>query len=613
MKKLTHSAAARTVAFILCLLCGLTALLCAAGYCFTKINRDDTLPEPDSVPVYREAVHGLLLDALNQKYYTGEYPDLPSGYSYTVTEYSVKTDKETVLFDSRTKNALPLGVSFTMEQNGRLTEAQAYLEPKQTPGEELSQLRSSVNTLLRFQNAYLPVGIAAAVLCLALFLFLMASMGKTPDGVKLRGVHRVPLDLFLAAALAAVAVPANFYFDLSEINLLYNPLWVWMMPVTLMALWIGFVVLLTLCTISARLRAGKWWRNSIIYIVCRFVYRAVRGFVRALPIAWKGILVYAAVVLVNFFGTLFTWISGSVFLLLMLATLDIAGLYFVIRAVRQLKTLQTAAQKLAAGDLTYTVDTEKMYPVLKEHGDNLNAVSVGMSRAVNERMKSERFKTELITNVSHDLKTPLTSIVSYVDLLKKEPIESESAQEYIDVLDRQSQKLKKLTADLVDASKASSGALPVHSEKLDLGELLRQSAGEYTEKFAAAGIAPVLLVPEGETYVTADGRLLWRVLDNLLGNAVKYAQSGTRLYLELMQDETETVLTLKNISREPLNIPAEELMERFVRGDGSRHTDGSGLGLSIAKSLMELMGGKLALTLDGDLFKAALVFSRKTV
>ena len=339
----------------------------------------------------------------------------------------------------------------------------------------------------------------------------------------------------------------------------------------------------------------------------------MRGFVRALPDAWKGILVYAAVVLVNFFGTLFTWISGSVFLLLMLATLDIAGLYFVIRAVRQLKTLQTAAQKLAAGDLTYTVDTEKMYPVLKEHGDNLNAVSVGMSRAVNERMKSERFKTELITNVSHDLKTPLTSIVSYVDLLKKEPIESESAQEYIDVLDRQSQKLKKLTADLVDASKASSGALPVHSEKLDLGELLRQSAGEYTEKFAAAGIVPVLLVPEGETYVTADGRLLWRVLDNLLGNAVKYAQSGTRLYLELVQDETETVLTLKNISREPLNIPAEELMERFVRGDGSRHTDGSGLGLSIAKSLMELMGGKLALTLDGDLFKAALVFSRKTV
>lgn len=613
MKKLTHSAAARAAAFILCLLCGLTAVLGAAGYIFTKINRDDTLPEPDGVLVYRETIHRLLLDAVNQKYYTGEYPDLPSGYSYTVTEYSVKTDKETVLFDSRTKNALPLGVSFSMEQNGRLTEAQAYLEPTQTPGEELSQLRSSVNTLLRFQNVYLPVGIAAAVLCLALFLFLMASMGKTPDGVKLRGVHRVPLDLFLAAAVLAAVLTENFCSVWSVNTLLYDPLWTWVLPGALVVLWLGFAALLTCCTVSARLRAGKWWRNTVVYIVCRFLYRAVRGLVRALPDAWKGILVYAAVVLVNFFGTLFTWLSGSVFIFLLVIVLDAAGLYFVIRTVRQLKTLQTAGRKLAAGDLTYTVDTEKMYPVLKEHGDDLNAVSVGMNRAVNERMKSERFKTELITNVSHDLKTPLTSIVSYVDLLKKEPTESEAAREYIEVLDRQSQKLKKLTADLVDASKASSGALPVNLEKLDLGELLRQSAGEYAEKFAAAGIAPVLLVPEGETYVTADGRLLWRVLDNLLGNAVKYAQSGTRLYLELVQNETETVLTLKNISREPLNIPAEELMERFVRGDGSRHTDGSGLGLSIAKSLMELMGGKLVLALDGDLFKAALVFSRKTV
>lgn len=608
MKKLTHSAAARTVAFILCLLCGLTALLCAAGYYMTRIDRDETLPEPDCVSAYKEGIRVLLISTLQEERYPGEFPALPSGYSYVATDTS--TGK--VLYDGRTKNAVPLGISGGYFSEGVGIDVRAYLEPKQTPGEELTRLRSSVGTLLRYQNAYLPVGIITAVLCIALLVFLMASMGKTPDGVKLRGIHRVPVDLFLAAALAAILFLANYSGGAGNL-LLYNPLWTWILPSTLMALWIGFVALLTFCTLAARFRAGKWWRNSIIYIVCRFLYRAMRGLVRALPDAWKGILVYVAVVLVNFFGTLFTWISGSVFLLLMLAALDIAGLYFVIRIMRQLKALQTAAQKLAAGDLNYTVDTEKMYPVLKEHGDNLNAVSIGMNRAVNERMKSERFKTELITNVSHDLKTPLTSIVSYVDLLKKEPIESESAQEYIDVLDRQSQKLKKLTADLVDASKASSGALPVHSEKLDLGELLRQSAGEYTEKFAAAGIVPVLLVPEGETYVTADGRLLWRVLDNLLGNAVKYAQSGTRLYLELVQDETETVLTLKNISREPLNIPAEELMERFVRGDGSRHTDGSGLGLSIAKSLMELMGGKLALTLDGDLFKAALVFSRKTV
>lgn len=610
MKKLTHSAAARAVAFILCLLCGITALLCAAGYYMTRIDRDETLPEPDSVSVYKDGIRVLLSSTLREERYTDEFPALPSGYSYVATDTS--TGK--VLYDGRTKNAVPLGISAGCSNGGSWIDAQAYLEPKQTPGEELTRLRSSVGTLLRYQNAYLPVGIITAVLCIALFVFLMASMGKTPDGVKLRGIHRVPVDLFLAAALAAILFPANLCYSGGAGNLLlYNPLWTWILPSTLMALWIGFVVLLTLCTISARLRAGKWWKNSIIYIVCRFVYRAVRGFVRALPVAWKGILVYAVVVLVNALGMILAFGAGSFFVFLLTLVLDAAGLYFVIQTVRQLKTLQTAAQKLAAGDLTYTVDTEKMYPVLKEHGDDLNAVSVGMSRAVNERMKSERFKTELITNVSHDLKTPLTSIVSYVDLLKKEPIESEAAREYIEVLDRQSQKLKKLTTDLVDASKASSGALPVNLEKIDLGELLRQSAGEYTEKFAAASITPVLNAPEGETYVTADGRLLWRVLDNLLGNAVKYAQSGTRLYLELTPGEAETVLTLKNISREPLNIPAEELMERFVRGDGSRHTDGSGLGLSIANSLMELMGGKLTLTLDGDLFKAALVFPQKTV
>lgn len=610
MKKLTHSAAARAVAFILCLLCGLTALLCAAGYYMTRIDRDETLPEPDSVSVYKNGIRVLLNNALQEERDTGEYPELPSGYSYVATDTS--TGK--VLYDGRTKNAVPLGISGGYFSEGVGIDVQAYLEPKQTPGEELTRLRTSVGTLLRYQNAYLPVGIITAVLCIALLVFLMASMGKTPDGVKLRGIHRVPVDLFLAAALAAILFPANFCYSGGAGNLLlYNPLWIWILPSTLMALWIGFVALLTFCTLAARFRAGKWWKNSIIYIVCRFVYRAVRGFVRALPIAWKGILVYAVVVLVNALGMILAFGAGSFFVFLLTFVLDAAGLYFVIRTVRQLKTLQTAAQKLAAGDLTYTVDTEKMYPVLKEHGDNLNAVSVGMSRAVNERMKSERFKTELITNVSHDLKTPLTSIVSYVDLLKKEPTESEAAREYIEVLDRQSQKLKKLTTDLVDASKASSGALPVNLEKIDLSELLRQSAGEYTEKFAAANITPVLNVPEAETYVTADGRLLWRVLDNLLGNAVKYAQSGTRLYLELSQNETETVLTLKNISREPLNIPAEELMERFVRGDGSRHTDGSGLGLSIANSLMELMGGKLTLTLDGDLFKAALVFPQKTV
>ena len=606
MKKLTHSAAARAVAFILCLLCGLTALLCAAGYYMTQIDRDRTLPEPDSVSVYQNGIRVLLNNALQEERYTGEYPELPSGYSYVATDRS--TGK--VLYDGRTKNAVPLGISFGYFSEGVGEgvgiDVQAYLEPKQTPGEELTLLRTSVGTLLRYQNAYLPVGIITAVLCLALFVFLMASMGKTPDGVKLRGIHRVPLDLFLAAALAAVAVPANFY---SGIDLLYNPLWVWMMPVTLMALWIGFVVLLTLCTISARLRAGKWWRNSIIYIVCRFVYRAVRGFVRALPIAWKGILVYAVVVLVNALGMILAFGAGSFFVFLLTLVLDAAGLYFVIHTVRQLKTLQTAAQKLAAGDLTYTVDTEKMYPVLKEHGDDLNAVSVGMSRAVNERMKSERFKTELITNVSHDLKTPLTSIVNYVDLLQREHT-PEQEREYLAVLDRQAHKLKKLTVDLVDMSMASTGNIPCHIARRSVRELIDQTVGEYAEKLSAARLEPVVTLPDEELYCLCDGALMWRVLDNLLSNACKYACEGTRLYIGAKREGETVAFSFKNISRDALNIDPDELLERFVRGDSSRTTEGSGLGLNIAKSLVELQKGTFSIAIDGDLFKVGFILPR---
>lgn len=452
MKKLTHSAAARAAAFILCLLCGLTALLCAAGYFMTRIDRDRTLPEPDSVSVYKNGIRVLLNNALQEERYTGEYPELPSGYSYVATDTS--TGK--VLYDGRTKNAVPLGISGGCSSGDRWIDAQAYLEPKQTPGEELTLLRTSVGTLLRYQNAYLPVGIITAVLCLALLVFLMASMGKKPDGVKLRGIHRVPLDLFLAAALAAVAVPANFY---SGINLLYNPLWVWDDAGYAHGALVGFGrAAHALHDLGAAPAPGSGGETASSISSAALYTAPCAGFVRALPIAWKGILCTRSWRLSISSACSLYGFRGSFFQLLMLVALDIAGLYFVIRIMRQLKALQTAAQKLAAGDLTYTVDTEKMYPVLKEHGDDLNAVSVGMSRTVNERMKSERFKTELITNVSHDLKTPLTSIVSYVDLLKKEPIESEQAQEYIEVLDRQSQKLKKLTTDLVDASKASPAA-----------------------------------------------------------------------------------------------------------------------------------------------------------
>ena len=243
-------------------------------------------------------------------------------------------------------------------------------------------------------------------------------------------------------------------------------------------------------------------------------------------------------------------------------------------------------------------------PELKRHAANLNSVQQGIQQAVEEKMKSERLKTQLITNVSHDIKTPLTSIVNYVDLLKKEEMPSDSAREYLEVLDRRS--LCGRTEDLVEASKASTGNIPVSLAPTDLNVLLSQVCGEYQQRLEKQVLEPVLSLCEPGAAAMADGRLLWRVLDNLMSNICKYAMPGTRVYLTTEREGDTARMVVRNISRYPLNISADELTERFVRGDSSRSTEGSGLGLSIATSLMSLQGGGFRLTIDGDLFKVTL-------
>ena len=231
-----------------------------------------------------------------------------------------------------------------------------------------------------------------------------------------------------------------------------------------------------------------------------------------------------------------------------------------------------------------------------------------MQSAVNEKLKSERMRTELITNVSHDIKTPLTSIINYVDLIKKEKPENEKIKEYIGVLDRQSVRLKKLIEDLVEASKASTGNLTVNLAECEAGVLLSQTVGEFDERLRDAGLTPVLNMPEEPIKIMADGRRLWRVFENLMSNICKYSLSGTRAYMELYQSDGKAYIVFKNISKCELNISSDELTERFVRGDTSRNTEGSGLGLSIAKSLTELQKGEMRIETDGDLFKATLIF-----
>ena len=246
--------------------------------------------------------------------------------------------------------------------------------------------------------------------------------------------------------------------------------------------------------------------------------------------------------------------------------------------------------------------------VLKQMAVYIDDIAGGLSNAIEQSLKSERLKTELITNVSHDIKTPLTSIINYVDLLKKEKMPNEKATEYLMILDNKSQRLKKLTEDLVEASKASSGNIKLNKEKLNVKELVQQVSGEFEDRFKERNLEEITTFPEQDVYIKADGRYMCRILENVYSNVAKYAMENTRVYLDVVKNQHTVVIQMKNISKQELNISADELMQRFVRGETSRNIEGSGLGLSIASSLTELQGGKFHIYLDGDLFKVTIGF-----
>lgn len=456
------------------------------------------------------------------------------------------------------------------------------------------------------RNSMMVYGFIAGITALACFVFLICSAAHrsgTEDCVLLRQ-DKMPYDLYLPSAillgtgLCAMLVECVAY-ELNNVKAVAAAL--------IMACLAG--VFMALCmTTAARIKTGTLFKNTLIYRLCTGVGMGASSMLSSISGAWRFSLAFAGYLLINALLSYRFFTRGGFFTFLILLAINGGALYLLLNMIRQMRTLSAAGQAMANGDLSYCVDTSGMKREFREHGENLNSIGRGMAIAVNERMKSERFKTELITNVSHDLKTPLTSIVTYIDLLQKEDIQDEKAKEYIDTIARQSKKLKKLTEDLIDASKASSGALNVNMERVNISELLRQSSAEYGERMEAVNITPVVNMPEEDIYVRADGRLLWRVVENLLQNICRHGMPGTRAYLEARTENGRAVVSFKNISQQQLNIPVEELLERFVQGDESRSRGGSGLGLSIAESLTELMKGKLKLSLDGDLFKVELWF-----
>ena len=359
---------------------------------------------------------------------------------------------------------------------------------------------------------------------------------------------------------------------------------------------------LLLRTLAVRVKARCLAKTTLLCRVVTWMVRTIHDFVRFLPFTWKIVAAFVGYAAVSFFLLVVGYYDGG--MTLFYICIQTAVLLFLAWWAYGYYRLRQGTKTIAKGDLEYQIDTKRMPYDLRLQAEDLNNISAGLSAAVDEKMKSERFKAELITNVSHDLKTPLTSIINYVNLLKSTDQTDPKASEYIEVLDRKSQRLKKLTEDLVEASKASTGVLSVCREKIGMSQLIDQALAEWEEKLGDRRLTLVTNLPEGETWVYADGRHLWRVIDNLLSNCAKYAMEGTRVYLDLERGKGQVVLAVKNISREPLNVPAERLMERFVRGEESRSTEGSGLGLSIARSLTELQGGSFGLAVDGDLFKA---------
>lgn len=442
-------------------------------------------------------------------------------------------------------------------------------------------------------------------------IYLIYSLGyvKNKEEIYLSWLDKIPLEiLFFGYFLLFFVEAALLAICLSVISVDVN---LCVMLIMLVGYFSVLSALYGAGTLLKRIKVHTFFKNSVTYRILKWLvqkYKNVKNTISSNKnLGGKIALYFIGIVTVSILiGLIF-----KEFGILLDIVFWIWCYYKIMKEVDKFKQIHDATEKIYKGDTDIKVDESLYTGVLKELAIYINDIAGGFSNAIKESLKSERLKTELITNVSHDIKTPLTSIINYVDLLKQENIQNEKAKEYIEVLDNKSQRLKKLIEDLVEASKASSGNIKINKEVLNVKELLNQVTGEFEDKFNSRCLNIISKLPEETVYIKADSRYLYRVLENTYSNVAKYAEENTRVYIDCILEEKNTVaIYVKNISKDELNISADELMQRFVRGDKSRNTEGSGLGLSIAKSLTELQDGTFNIYLDGDLFKVAIKFKR---
>ena len=470
---------------------------------------------------------------------------------------------------------------------------------------------STAQRQLEIQLALIAVPLVAA---LALFIILLVGAGRRygfeSGKVSFMAIDKPWLDIGLFFVIGyEIAIGYVLYQALDTAWNYDNAKWLAILfaaasvVLTLPALW-------WVSSLVKRCKAGKFWRHSMCYVILRGVFKGVKKILKSL---WAGARLTVRAVLIGLAllaGTIicfsFARPGAPVIGLFLCFVFSAFAVFLLLRYARRLHVVEQGAKAASGG--RYDEPIALTGGELGSIAVSINSISDGINSAIAERLKSERLKTELITNISHDIRTPLTSLITYTDLLKSEGLNNEKAPEYLEILTQKSARLKTLTDDLFEASKAVSGNIDVHLEDLDLADLVRQILGEMDERVTNSGLDFRLNLPE-HAAVRADGKLLWRVMENLLSNVFKYALPGSRVYIDIVLDNGFYRLDIKNVSKHPLNIDPSELTERFKRGDESRGGEGSGLGLSIAQSFVQVQGGRFSLSIDGDLFKASLFLS----
>lgn len=495
------------------------------------------------------------------------------------------------------------------------------VDTKFSVADSMADEAENYETYSKLMFPMLAGAIFGSVLWLIGMVWLTVTAGRRPEDeeIHLNGFDRwyteiaagTVIGIWLAGTIISGTLIANSSLGYSHVVVTVIVICLICGTYTMAWFLIGYLSLVR------RIKAGTLWKNSLIRKVLKWIGKCsgkladfARAFSRNTAEKIKVLLVGGAFLFLQFLiiGCIF---GGAEVFLLALMAVDVAAMIFVIRKADGLDLIMDGLKKISDGELQYKIKTDTLTGKQKVMAEYINNIGGGLDAAVENSLKKERMQTELITNVSHDLKTPLTSIINYVDLMKRENPTDPKIQEYLRILDEKSQRLKVLTEDVVEASKASTGNIKLEMNDIDFVEMVQQVIGEFEEKFQEKNLTMMVHFTDEPSIIYADGQRMWRVLENVFGNVVKYAMEGTRVYAEISNRNKKVTFSLKNISAQPLNISADELTERFIRGDVARNTEGSGLGLSIAKSLTELQGGEFKLYLDGDLFKVMITFVAK--